>query len=286
MRPRPSSHSRLQLREPGLEVDRELEAHDAERPGAAAGDRHRCVRRARRARHDEFEQAAPPNAPRPSKSPQDCVLCKDFAPQTADFGPRARAVKRPNATCPKVQIALTVVARPPNLSPATAGPDVRLLRSRRSASSGQGSTVGHCLVAPRALSSPIWCSLSSHPDRHSPQQRLERLCDPGSVEPLGARPRRPPVPEVGVVAAWGRVAGRPIVCYAQDSADLRGLGGRRRGRGDRAGAAAQPRGADPAGRASSSPGGRGCRRAPRRWADSGGSSSRTWRFPGARRRSR
>jgi len=60
-------------------------------------------------------------------------------------------------------------------------------------------------------------SLTFQPERPSPQQRLEALCDPGSVHPLepaatGADSR------VGVQAAWGRVAGRPLVCYAQDSA--------------------------------------------------------------------
>jgi acetyl-CoA carboxylase carboxyltransferase component len=59
-------------------------------------------------------------------------------------------------------------------------------------------------------------SLSSQVDRPSPQQRLQWLCDPRSLEPLepaslSARP------EVGVQAAWGRVQGRPVVCYAQDS---------------------------------------------------------------------
>ena len=59
-------------------------------------------------------------------------------------------------------------------------------------------------------------SLTFRPERPSPQQRLESLCDPGSVRPL-----EPVAIEadarVGVQAAWGRVGGRPIVCYAQDS---------------------------------------------------------------------
>jgi acetyl-CoA carboxylase carboxyltransferase component len=49
-----------------------------------------------------------------------------------------------------------------------------------------------------------------------PQQRLEWLCDPRSLEPLQA-PSSFDERDVGVCAAWGRVAGRPIVCYAQDS---------------------------------------------------------------------
>ena len=44
-------------------------------------------------------------------------------------------------------------------------------------------------------------------------ERLERLCDPGTVQPL-----RPPADSVGVDAARGRIDGRPVVCYAHDSA--------------------------------------------------------------------
>ena len=57
--------------------------------------------------------------------------------------------------------------------------------------------------------------LSQPSDRISPAQRLEQLCDPRSLhlEPVEAGAER----EVGVRAARGTVAGRPIVCYAQDS---------------------------------------------------------------------
>ena len=48
--------------------------------------------------------------------------------------------------------------------------------------------------------------------RLTPEERLECLCDPGTLEPLGPRSER-----VGVKASYGRVGGRPIVCYAQDS---------------------------------------------------------------------
>jgi adenylyl-sulfate kinase len=62
--------------------------------------------------------------------------------------------------------------------------------------------------------------IPASPTRLGPQQRLECLCDPGSLEPLGPytedfdgpRPER-----IGVEAQLGRVDGRPIVCYAQDS---------------------------------------------------------------------
>jgi acetyl-CoA carboxylase carboxyltransferase component len=45
-----------------------------------------------------------------------------------------------------------------------------------------------------------------------PQQRLEHLCDPDSVGLIASE-----FAPLSVVAATGQVAGRPIVCYAQDS---------------------------------------------------------------------
>jgi acetyl-CoA carboxylase carboxyltransferase component len=52
----------------------------------------------------------------------------------------------------------------------------------------------------------------------TPSERLQFLCDPGSFGPIGpdppSAPRQPPV---GVLGARGRVDGRPVVCYAQDS---------------------------------------------------------------------
>jgi adenylyl-sulfate kinase len=44
-----------------------------------------------------------------------------------------------------------------------------------------------------------------------PWERLELLCDPGTVRPLG-----PTAAGVGVRVARGRVDGRAVVCYAQD----------------------------------------------------------------------
>jgi acetyl-CoA carboxylase carboxyltransferase component len=61
----------------------------------------------------------------------------------------------------------------------------------------------------------------------SPLERLELLCDPGSLEPLrtgvvstrlGDRSR----PDDGVLAAAGRVDGRPMFCYSQDPSYLGG----------------------------------------------------------------
>src|SRR3954449_1925704 len=60
-----------------------------------------------------------------------------------------------------------------------------------------------------------------------PQERLEQLCDPGSFAPvrtavrsahLGSRARAGD----GVIAGAGRVAGRPVFCYAQDPAFMGG----------------------------------------------------------------
>jgi acetyl-CoA carboxylase carboxyltransferase component len=59
-------------------------------------------------------------------------------------------------------------------------------------------------------------SSASQLDPPQPHQRLEWLCDPRSLEPLEPA-SMPAGTEVGVHAAWGRVAGRPIICYAQDA---------------------------------------------------------------------
>lgn len=59
--------------------------------------------------------------------------------------------------------------------------------------------------------------------RLTPRERLERLCDPGSLEPLRPGLDAPLAPaRVGVEARVGRVEGRAVVCYAQDSAVVGG----------------------------------------------------------------
>jgi acetyl-CoA carboxylase carboxyltransferase component len=68
--------------------------------------------------------------------------------------------------------------------------------------------------------------------RLSPTERLEALCDSGSVQVLRSRVLSPrlgsrAVPGDGVVAATATVAGRPIACYAQDGAYLGGSLGER-----------------------------------------------------------
>ncbi|HEX2086018.1 MAG TPA: carboxyl transferase domain-containing protein [Solirubrobacteraceae bacterium] len=55
----------------------------------------------------------------------------------------------------------------------------------------------------------------------TPLDRLLALCDPGSLQVIRssiepATPLRGDMPGDGVVAAAGRVAGRPVFCYAQD----------------------------------------------------------------------
>src|SRR6516165_902164 len=69
-------------------------------------------------------------------------------------------------------------------------------------------------------------------ERVSPLERLEILCDPGSVHVLRSRVTSQrlgsrAVAGDGVVGATGMVAGRPIVCYAQDGAYLGGSLGER-----------------------------------------------------------
>jgi acetyl-CoA carboxylase carboxyltransferase component len=68
--------------------------------------------------------------------------------------------------------------------------------------------------------------------RLSPLERLEALCDAGSVQVLRSRVVSPrlggrAVPGDGVVGATGLVAGRPIACYAQDGSYLGGSLGER-----------------------------------------------------------
>ena len=64
--------------------------------------------------------------------------------------------------------------------------------------------------------------------RLDPLERLEALCDPGSVRPLRSRviSRRlgaRAVPGDGVLGATGsRTQGRPIACYAEDGSYLGG----------------------------------------------------------------
>jgi acetyl-CoA carboxylase carboxyltransferase component len=68
--------------------------------------------------------------------------------------------------------------------------------------------------------------------RLDPLERLEALCDPGSVQPLRSRVMSPrlgarAVPGDGVLGATGCVNGRPIACYAEDGRYLGGSLGER-----------------------------------------------------------
>jgi acetyl-CoA carboxylase carboxyltransferase component len=74
---------------------------------------------------------------------------------------------------------------------------------------------------------------ASIPERRlAPLERLEALCDPGSVQVLRSRVTSSrlgtrAIPGDGVVGATGTVAGRPIACYAQDGSYLGGSLGER-----------------------------------------------------------
>jgi acetyl-CoA carboxylase carboxyltransferase component len=68
--------------------------------------------------------------------------------------------------------------------------------------------------------------------RLPPLERLEALCDPGTVQVIRSRVASPKlgpqaVPGDGVVGATGMVAGRPIACYAEDGSYLGGSLGER-----------------------------------------------------------
>jgi len=70
------------------------------------------------------------------------------------------------------------------------------------------------------------------PERLSPLQRLEELCDPGSLRVVrsrvsSARLGDRAIAGDGVVGGTGTVAGRPIACYAQDASFLGGSLGER-----------------------------------------------------------
>ncbi len=71
----------------------------------------------------------------------------------------------------------------------------------------------------------------AHP-RLGPLERLEALCDPGTVQVLRSRVVSPKlggraVEGDGVVGATGTVGGRPVACYAQDGSYLGGSLGER-----------------------------------------------------------
>ena len=75
-------------------------------------------------------------------------------------------------------------------------------------------------------------SLPASGERLSPVQRLEVLCDPGSLRVIRSSVRSTrlaerAIPGDGVVAGTGLVNGRPIACYAQDGAFLGGSLGER-----------------------------------------------------------
>ncbi len=68
--------------------------------------------------------------------------------------------------------------------------------------------------------------------RLHPMERLEALCDPGTVQVLRSRVVSPrmgerAVPGDGVLGATGLVDGRPVACYAQDGSYLGGSLGER-----------------------------------------------------------
>ena len=70
-------------------------------------------------------------------------------------------------------------------------------------------------------------ALAQTPVRLTPHERLEALCDPGSIRTIrsgAVSPKLGPraIAGDGVVGATGSVDGRPIACYAQDGSYLGG----------------------------------------------------------------
>ena len=112
-------------------------------------------------------------------------------------------------------------------------------------------------------------SSPSSDEQLSPLERLEALCDPGSLTLIRSDVRSRRMGDQaragdGVIAGAGRVDGRPVFCYAQDPSYRGRLARRAARRLDRRACCASP--AAPARRssASSSPAARACRRASRR----------------------
>jgi acetyl-CoA carboxylase carboxyltransferase component len=64
-------------------------------------------------------------------------------------------------------------------------------------------------------------------ERLTPRQRLEQLCDPGSLEVIRSTVTSPALgskarPGDGVIGGVGRVEGRAVACYAQDASFMAG----------------------------------------------------------------
>ena len=75
-------------------------------------------------------------------------------------------------------------------------------------------------------------AFDQRPTRLSPLERLEAVCDPGSVQVLRSRVVSErlgdrALPGDGVVGATGMVGGRPIACYAEDGSFFGGSLGER-----------------------------------------------------------
>ncbi len=78
-----------------------------------------------------------------------------------------------------------------------------------------------------SATTPGLALVERRPERLSPLERLETLCDPGSIqlvrgEAVSRRMGDRATAGDGVVGATGRVDGRPIACFAQDPAYLGG----------------------------------------------------------------
>ncbi len=113
--------------------------------------------------------------------------------------------------------------------------------------------------------------------RLDPLERLEALCDPGTVKVLRSGVISPrlgerAVPGDGVVGATGMVNGRPIACYAQDGTYLGGSLGELHAETIVRVLQMAERARVPV-VAFVQSGGRACRKAPRRWPATAGSSA-------------
>ena len=124
----------------------------------------------------------------------------------------------------------------------------------------------------------------------TPLERLEALCDPGSLNLIRSEVISPPMgekarPGDGVIGGAGRIDGRPVFCYAQDSGYAGGsLGEQHANTIVRVLELAERGRASVVGFVSS--GGARMRRASRRWPVTAASSIGSSSCPGASPRSR
>ena len=171
--------------------------------------------------------SAPPAPSRPSRRCSRCATASRRR-RSACTSPTPSST---STTSPGARSRGRWQARRPSGAPARAVQLVRLRRPQRRALPGGRMSARRCCAArPTSASTPL--------------ERLEVLCDPGSLQLLRTQVRSRRMGERaragdGVLAAHARVDGRQVFCYAQDASFAGGSLGEAHARDDRRGAAAR-----------------------------------------------